>query len=145
MHYTGDAFMQAKADAYTAVCPEPYSRTRVLAGSSSAAGQDAASETAALGGIAIIDIGTKRLVSKVCLAQRWHSQTYDITRTAQKLCSGSIHPRTPAGQQSVKCMRQGQDEDHMALYISGAARHKGLCLAMLCMLHRVASRMCPAY
>ena len=78
--------MQAEADAYTAVCLEPYSRTRVLAGFGSAAGQDAASETAALGGIAIIDVGTERLVSKVCPALRWHSQTHDSTSTAQKFC-----------------------------------------------------------
>ena len=70
-----DGSMQAGADAYTAVCIEPYSRTRALAGFSSAAGQDAASETAALGGIATMDIGTKRLVSKVCPATCWHTQS----------------------------------------------------------------------
>ena len=75
MHYMGGGFTQAEADAYTAVCIEPYSSTRVLAGFSKAASQDAASEVGALGGIAIIDIGTKRLVSKVCPAWCWHSQS----------------------------------------------------------------------
>ena len=77
--------MQAEADAYTAVCPESYSRTRVLAGYSGTTGQDAASETDALGGIAIIDISTKRLVSKVCFALRWLPQMCDSTTAAQAL------------------------------------------------------------
>ena len=85
MHNMGGS-MQAEADAYTAVCLEPYSRARVLAGFSSAASQDAASETAALGGIATIDVGTERLVSKVCPALRWHSQSMTMSR----------RPRNPA-------------------------------------------------
>ena len=76
--------MQAEADAYTAVCPEPYSRTRMLAGFSSAAGQAAAPESDTRGGIAIVDTGTKRLVSKVGLALRWHSQMYDVIIAARK-------------------------------------------------------------
>ena len=57
---------QADADAFAAVCLEPHSNSRILAAYSSISDQDAAGETAA-GGIATIDLGTQKLVSKVQL------------------------------------------------------------------------------
>ena len=58
---------QVDADAFAAVCLEPYSRGRVLAAYSSPPSQDADAEAAATGGIDTIDLGTKKVVSKVCL------------------------------------------------------------------------------
>jgi len=57
---------QADADAYAAVCLEPYSNSRILAAYCSKSDQDAAAETA-VGGIATIDLGTQKLISKVQL------------------------------------------------------------------------------
>ena len=57
---------QVDADAFAAVCLEPYSRGRILAAYSSSPSQDAEAEAAAPGGIATIDVGTNKVLSKVC-------------------------------------------------------------------------------
>ena len=57
---------QADADAFAALCLEPYSNSRILAAYSSSSDQDAAAETAA-GGIATVDLGTQKLLSKIKL------------------------------------------------------------------------------
>ena len=59
-------YKQVDADAFAAVCLEPYSRGRVLAAYSSPPSLDADAEAAAAGGIATIDLGTKKVLSKVC-------------------------------------------------------------------------------
>ena len=58
---------QADAEEYAALCLEPYSRTRILAALSSPLSQNAEAETAPTGGIATIDLGTKKVVQKVHL------------------------------------------------------------------------------
>ena len=57
---------QADADAFAAVCLEPYSNSRILAAYSSNSDQNAAAEMAA-GAIATIDLGKQKLLSKVQL------------------------------------------------------------------------------
>ncbi|CAL5225176.1 g7957 [Coccomyxa viridis] len=55
---------QVDADGFAALCLEPYSRGRILAAYSSSPSQVADAEAAAAGGIATIDLGTKKVVSK---------------------------------------------------------------------------------
>ena len=63
---------QADAEEFAALCLEPYSRIRILAGYSSAPGQNAEAEALPAGGIATVDLGTKKVVCKVCLGSACH-------------------------------------------------------------------------
>lgn len=56
---------QAGAEAFGALCLEPYSRGRILAGYSSIPSQESEVEALAAGGIATIDLGSKKVLSKV--------------------------------------------------------------------------------
>lgn len=67
------------ADGFAALCLEPYSRGRILAAYSSSPSQVADAEAAAAGGIATIDLGTKKVVSKVCLER--HCKSLGMLKT----------------------------------------------------------------
>ena len=56
---------QAGAEAFAAACLEPYSRMRILAGYSGVPSQDAEAETVLTGGIATIDLVSKKVASQV--------------------------------------------------------------------------------
>ena len=56
---------QAGAEAFAAACLEPYSRMRILAAYSSGPSQEAGAETVLAGGIATVDLVSKKVASQV--------------------------------------------------------------------------------
>ena len=95
---------QVDAESFAALCLEPYSRIRVLAGYSSPGGQDTEA-TAAAGGIATIDLGTKKVVSKVCQRPNHHlkgalSTSFGSVYSRSSTCRGTPC-RCPSQQQAA--------------------------------------------
>lgn len=63
--------LQAGAETFGALCLEPYSRGRILAGYSRVPSGEV--EALAAGGIATIDLGSKKVLSKVCCTWALHA------------------------------------------------------------------------